>query len=174
MRNLCWSLWSWNLCFLFIYLHEQSTCEHVSTLENACMCISKDSGNYLCFVGTEWGREGLLRFYCKSDKISFQGLRFPLAAGLDFFVVLFWNRVSRSSPGCPRTHYIDQVGPECTEICLPLPPNCWGQRCVPPCLAWVGFSYWFYDFLIYWHHQFGSLCFIWEGPREVQDLSLQY
>lgn len=35
------------------------------------------------------GEKELLRFYCKSNKISFQGLRFPLAAGLDFFVVLF-------------------------------------------------------------------------------------
>ena len=27
---------------------------------------------------------------------------------------------------------VDQAGLELTEICLPLPPECWVQRCVPP------------------------------------------
>ena len=29
------------------------------------------------------------------------------------------------SSDCPGTHYVDQVGLELTEICLPLPPECW-------------------------------------------------
>ena len=31
--------------------------------------------------------------------------------------------------------YIDQFGFKLTEICLPLPPECWDQRC--PCISGV-------------------------------------
>jgi hypothetical protein len=33
---------------------------------------------------------------------------------------------------CPRTHSVDQAGLELTEICLPLPPECWDLRHVLP------------------------------------------
>ncbi|NP_001396400.1 C-_U-editing enzyme APOBEC-1 isoform b [Mus musculus] len=29
------------------------------------------------------------------------------------------------NPGCPGTFSVDQAGPKLTEICLPLPPECW-------------------------------------------------
>ena len=35
-------------------------------------------------------------------------------------------------PGCPGTHSVDQAGLELTEIHLPLPPECWDLRHVPP------------------------------------------
>ena len=38
--------------------------------------------------------------------------------------LLFQDRVSLCSPGCPGTHSVDQAGLELTEICLPLLPKC--------------------------------------------------
>jgi hypothetical protein len=35
-------------------------------------------------------------------------------------------------PCCLRIRYVDQVGLELTEICLPLPLQCWDQRGAPP------------------------------------------
>lgn len=35
------------------------------------------------------------------------------------------------SPGWPETHCIDQAGPELTEICLLLLPQCWDGRIMP-------------------------------------------
>ena len=32
---------------------------------------------------------------------------------------------SLCSPGCPGTSSVDQAGLELTEICLPLPSECW-------------------------------------------------
>jgi hypothetical protein len=40
---------------------------------------------------------------------------------LFFCLFVFRDRVSLYSPGCPRTHFVDQN----SEICLPLPPKCW-------------------------------------------------
>jgi hypothetical protein len=40
-----------------------------------------------------------------------------------FFFSILWDRVSLCSPGCPRTHSLDQTSLELTEICLPLPPS---------------------------------------------------
>jgi hypothetical protein len=40
------------------------------------------------------------------------------------FFGFFWGRVSLCSPGCPRTHSVDQVALN-SEIRLPLPPKCW-------------------------------------------------
>jgi len=37
---------------------------------------------------------------------------------------LLFEMVSLCSPGCPRTHSVDQVGLELTEIPLPLSPEC--------------------------------------------------
>jgi hypothetical protein len=51
-----------------------------------------------------------------------------------FWFLVFQDRVSLYSPGCPGTHFVDQSGLN-SEICLPLPPECWDQRRVPPCLA---------------------------------------
>jgi hypothetical protein len=57
-----------------------------------------------------------------------------------FFVCLFvgflvfQDRVSLCSPGCPGTHFVDQAGLELRNH-LPLPPECWNQRRVPPHLA---------------------------------------
>jgi hypothetical protein len=45
----------------------------------------------------------------------------------DFFVfwfLVFQDKVSLYSPGCPGTHFVDQVASN-SEICLPLPPKCW-------------------------------------------------
>jgi hypothetical protein len=36
---------------------------------------------------------------------------------------LFFSR--HGNPGCPGTFSVDQAGPKLTEICLPLPPECW-------------------------------------------------
>jgi hypothetical protein len=38
--------------------------------------------------------------------------------------LLFQDRVSQHSSGCPGTQYVDQDGLELTEIHLPLPPEC--------------------------------------------------
>ena len=37
----------------------------------------------------------------------------------------FFKTVSLCSPGCPRTHFVDQAGLELTEILLPLFLECW-------------------------------------------------
>ncbi|XP_052600304.1 bcl-2 homologous antagonist/killer isoform X3 [Peromyscus californicus insignis] len=37
-----------------------------------------------------------------------------------------------SSPGCPGTRSVAQAGLKLTEICLPLPPECWDYRRDPP------------------------------------------
>jgi hypothetical protein len=37
------------------------------------------------------------------------------------------------SSGYPGTCYIDQASLKLTEILLPLPPQCWHERCVPVC-----------------------------------------
>ena len=34
--------------------------------------------------------------------------------------------------GYPGTYYVDQAGPELTEILLPLPPESWDYRYMPP------------------------------------------
>jgi hypothetical protein len=39
--------------------------------------------------------------------------------------LLFGDRVFLHSPGCPETHNVVQAGLQLTEICLPLPPQCW-------------------------------------------------
>lgn len=54
-----------------------------------------------------------------------------------FFVCLFfWDRVSLCSLGCPGTQCIQLSGfTELTELHLSLPPECYDQRCVPPCLT---------------------------------------
>ena len=38
-----------------------------------------------------------------------------LFLGILFFVCLFWDKVSQFIPGCPRTLYVDQTGPECRD-----------------------------------------------------------
>ena len=37
-----------------------------------------------------------------------------------------------NSPSCPETHSVDQAGLKLTEIHLPLPPECWDERCASP------------------------------------------
>jgi hypothetical protein len=37
------------------------------------------------------------------------------------------EKVSLNSPGCPRTHFVDQAGFELTENSLPLPPSAWHE-----------------------------------------------
>ena len=50
----------------------------------------------------------------------------PWPLAICFLSSVFWDRVSLcKSPGCPGTHYVDQDGLKLTEICLPLPPECW-------------------------------------------------
>ena len=34
-----------------------------------------------------------------------------------------------------ETHYVEQAGPELTETCLPVPPECWDLRHAPPFLT---------------------------------------
>jgi hypothetical protein len=43
------------------------------------------------------------------------------------FYFVFRDRVSLCSPGCPRSHSVDQAGPN-SEIRLPLPPKCWDLK----------------------------------------------
>ena len=40
------------------------------------------------------------------------------------YLFVFKDMVSLGSSCCPGTHYVDQAGPELTEICLPLFPKC--------------------------------------------------
>jgi hypothetical protein len=46
---------------------------------------------------------------------------------LEFFSFLFFfqERVSLCRVGYSETYSVDQSGLELTEICLPLPPECW-------------------------------------------------
>ena len=47
----------------------------------------------------------------------------------------FWNRISLCSSGCPGTFVVNQADLKLTEIHLPLPLECWDQRCpCVPCL----------------------------------------
>ena len=46
---------------------------------------------------------------------------FNSLVGLNFFQVRFSLHIFC----CPGTHSVDQAGLELTEICLPLPPECW-------------------------------------------------
>jgi hypothetical protein len=39
------------------------------------------------------------------------------------FILVFRDRVSLCSPGCPGTHSADQAGLELTDIFLPFPPS---------------------------------------------------
>lgn len=60
----------------------------------------------------------------------FEAFQFSLS--LLFFVVLwFWDRASPYSPCC--LGILDLVGLKLIEICMPLPPGCWDERCIPPC-----------------------------------------
>lgn len=43
-------------------------------------------------------------------------------------------KVSLCSPG-DFLGILGQAGLELSKISLPMPPSCWGQRCVQPCLA---------------------------------------
>jgi hypothetical protein len=47
-----------------------------------------------------------------------------------FLLLLFQDRLSLCSPGCPGTHSVNQAGLELAETHLPLPPECWDLRCV--------------------------------------------
>ena len=40
------------------------------------------------------------------------------------FFLVFRDRVSLCSPGCPGTHFVDQAGLEVRNL-LPLPPKYW-------------------------------------------------
>jgi hypothetical protein len=47
------------------------------------------------------------------------------------FVFIFHERVSLCGSDCAAIHFLDQAGLGLSEINLPLPPECWDQRCVP-------------------------------------------
>lgn len=53
------------------------------------------------------------------------------------------DKVSLSSPGCPRAHYVDQADLKLTEILLTMPPKCWikgiigGGRVIPHLLQYT-------------------------------------
>jgi hypothetical protein len=51
------------------------------------------------------------------------------------FLFCFVLRQGFFSAVWPGTHSVDQAGLNLTEIHLPLPPECWDQRRVPPHLA---------------------------------------
>ena len=69
---------------------------------NSRLCLSL----YLCSI--IWG---CILWYCQLDS---------------FFVCLvFQDRVSLCSPGCPGTHSVDQAFLKLTDIYLPLSPKCW-------------------------------------------------
>jgi hypothetical protein len=40
------------------------------------------------------------------------------------YILVFRDRVSLYSPGCPETYFVDQSGLD-SKICLPLSPECW-------------------------------------------------
>ena len=48
-----------------------------------------------------------------------------LLSCLSVCLSVFLDRVSMYSPSCLGTYFIDQAGLKLTEICLPLPPECW-------------------------------------------------
>ena len=65
------------------------------------------------------------------------GIFFPFVVVLFHFcyvfwfvlVLVYWDKVSLCSSGCPGTHSVDhQGGLKLTEICLPLPLKCWNNR----------------------------------------------
>jgi hypothetical protein len=68
----------------------------------------------------------------------YKGLREEVGFFVCLFVLFFWDRVSLYSPGCPRTHFVDQAG-----LNLRNPPasasRVLGSRRVPPRRArrWV-------------------------------------
>jgi hypothetical protein len=87
-----------------------------------------------------------------SRHISRQGLGMQRDTRLDWlshflfvlfcFVLFCFETGFLCSPGCPGTHFVEQVASN-SEICLPLPPKCWDKRHVPPCPA---------GFLTFWAH----------------------
>lgn len=65
--------------------------------------------------------------------------------GIFFFFFFFETRfLYVALTGCPRTHYVDQDDLKHPEICLPIPPECYIYRRLPPHLAragpWLPFS----------------------------------
>jgi hypothetical protein len=52
-------------------------------------------------------------------------------SGFILFYGFFAYHVSLCSNGWPRFHCVDLAGLEVTEICLPLPPECWDQSYAP-------------------------------------------
>jgi hypothetical protein len=52
------------------------------------------------------------------------GIALSLEIVLFCFSLVFQDRVSLCSPGCPGTHFVHRLASN-AEICLPLPPECW-------------------------------------------------
>lgn len=53
-----------------------------------------------------------------------------------FFLFCFGIlRQSLCGPGHPGTCCVHQAGLKLTEVYLPLPPECWDERQVPPCIV---------------------------------------
>lgn len=88
------------------------------------------------------------------------------------------------SPGCPRTGYVTrQNGLKHTEICLPLPPECWDQRCAPPHLTTMSIKL-ILDTLVkvtrtiksqFRRHQFVlSLYYSWEQNEQIRQTHSPY
>jgi len=65
---------------------------------------------------------------------SFHIVLFLFVWLIDCFLV-FEDRFSLCSPGCPETHSIDQAGLKFTDISLPLPPKCWDSKHAAPLLG---------------------------------------
>jgi hypothetical protein len=56
-----------------------------------------------------------------------------------FFPLVFQDRVSLCSPGCPGTQSVDQVGLKLIELHLPLPPSAGIKGVCHHCLAGIFF-----------------------------------
>ena len=70
------------------------------------------------------GRNQTVSFKELVTILDYQQLTRSLTLGEKILVFVFQDRVSLYSPGCPRTHFVDQAGLALTEISLPLPLEC--------------------------------------------------
>lgn len=75
--------------------------------------------------------------YLNFDNSYYLILLFSVWFGLNFVR----QGVPMQSSGCPRTHFVDPVSLELTEIYMHMPPECWDLRCASPHSVYLLFKF---------------------------------
>ena len=71
-------------------------------------------------------REGFITFHVLIGCVSFFLFLFLLFFFLILILIFKTDKVSLwNSPDCPEIHFVNQAGFKLTDICLPLPSECY-------------------------------------------------